>query len=823
MDMTGPARATVPGMSLGGHRTGGGGERDLPHGPVRSRHGLRLLEHVSTLIGESENLQETLDSVVQVVAERMRTEACSVYLLDESATTLTLWATTGLERSAVGRVRMQTYEGLTGLVIETMQPVAVPDAPVHPRFKFFPETHEERYHSFLGVPVLERRAPLGVLVVQTLRRRQFTADEISLLRTIAGQLSGVLVQARLLDSLKIKEQEQADFRRRMLDAIRRLQAFERQVDRRSAQSLERDPGERLRGIAASPGFGIGRAHILHPQVELSEIDDRACDDPVTEVERFENALAIATRDLERQRDKMNEILPEATSQIFDAHLLMMRDDAVAVRVRTLIQEGTSAEYALRRVIEDYLVAFERIEDPYLQERALDIKDIGQRLFRILLGIDGSSEGPDDGSVLIARELTLTDLSEIDPKMLRGIALATGGVTSHATILAKSFEIPTVVGIEHLLEVAHQGDEIIVDGNAGVVYRSPGPEVVREYERMERDYRDFNEKLESLHDLPAVTTDGRRVALNANVGLLGDVVLANRHGAEGVGLYRTEFPFISFREFPTEQEQLEIYRKVIGAMGGKPVTLRTLDLGADKYPAYLHVAREENPFLGWRSIRVSLAMPEFFRQQLRAVLKAATVGPTRLLLPMISSLDEVLQTKEMLAEVVRDLEREGIEHVPDIPLGIMIEVPSAVYLAPQLAEECDFLSIGTNDLIQYVLAVDRNNRKVSPLYQPLHPAVLGSIAQCVQAARAAGKPISMCGEMAADPMATLVLLGLGMDELSMEPFFIPVIKQLIRSVAYASAVDLAQQVLELATVREIKSTIFDSMRALGVIELLDMYQ
>jgi phosphotransferase system enzyme I (PtsP) len=357
----------------------------------------------------------------------------------------------------------------------------------------------------------------------------------------------------------------------------------------------------------------------------------------------------------------------------------------------------------------------------------------------------------------------------------------------------------------------------------VVYLSPGPEVVREYERMERDYRAFNENLASLHDLPAVTTDGRRVALLANVGLLGDVVLANRHGAEGVGLYRTEFPFISFREFPTEGEQLDIYRKVIGAMAGKPVTLRTLDVGADKYPTYLHVAREENPFLGWRSIRVSLAMPEFFAQQLRAVLKAATVGPTRLLLPMISSLDELLRVKEMIAEVERALEREGVEHRSSIPLGIMIEVPSAVYLAPQLAAECDFLSIGTNDLIQYLLAVDRNNRRVSPLYQPLHPSVLGSIAKCVRAARGAGKPVSMCGEMAADPMATLVLLGLGLDELSMEPFFIPVVKQLIRSVSYAAAVEIAQQVLQLATVSEIKSAIFDAMRSLGVIELLDMYQ
>ena len=793
-------------------------------GPIRSSHGLRLLEHVSSLIGESENLQETLDSVVEVVAERMRTEVCSVYLLDSDTRTLTLWATTGLDRTAVGRVRMHVEEGLTGLVIETMAPVAVPDAPMHPRFKFFPEAREERFHSFLGVPVLERRAPLGVLVVQSLRRRQFTADEIRLLRTIAGQLAGVLVQARLLDSLKIKEQEQADFRRRMLDAIRRLQSFERQAERSTTPELSRDPGERLAGIAASPGFGIGRAHILHPQIMFSEIEDRPGEDVATEIARFDQAVERAASDLERQREKMNEILPEATGKIFDAHVLMLRDASVGDRVRALLQDGASAEYAVRRVIEEYLTAFEDIDDPYLQERALDIKDVGQRLVRILLGLDRTEESaPGEGSILVARELTLTDFAEIEPKNLSGIALATGGATSHATILAKSFEIPTVVGIEGLLSHVIEGDDVIVDGNAGVVYRQPGPEVVREYERMEGDYRAFNEKLETLHDLPAETTDGRRVLLHANVGLLGDVFLAKRHGAEGVGLYRTEFPFISFREFPTEHQQLEIYRKVIDGMEGRPVTARTLDLGADKYPAYMHVPQEQNPFLGWRSIRVSLEMPEFFNVQLRAIFQAALAGPTRLLLPMISSIDEFERVQEMIVAAERELEREGTPYAKGLPLGVMIEVPSAVHIAPQLAEECDFLSSGTNDLIQYLLAVDRNNRKVSLLYQPLHPAVIGAISQCVEAARGAGKPISMCGEMAADPMCTLVLLGLGLDELSMEPFFIPVIKQLIRSVPYATAAELARYALAQKRVGDIKSAVFDAMRSLGVIELLEMYQ
>ncbi|MDG1958635.1 MAG: phosphoenolpyruvate--protein phosphotransferase [Candidatus Binatia bacterium] len=802
------------GLKLRTGRAGNGSMREL-----------RLLERVGALILESEDLKETLESVVGVVADRMRTEVCSLYLLDDKQLSLKLWATTGLDRDAIGRVEMRTDEGLTGLVIENMEKVVAEDAPIHPRFKFFPELGEERYHSFLGVPVLERHAPLGVLVVQTLRRRSFTGDEVSLLRTIAGQIASVLVKARLLDSLKLKEREQADYRRRMLDALRRLQAVERQGETSAVQRAEnRDPGQRLRGIGAAPGFGIGNAHILHPEVVLSEIADEPVEGPDEELVRFESAVAQAIADVQKQSEKMEEILPEATGKIFEAYLLMLQDDTLASRVRDFVAAGSSAEYSIRLAIEEFLEVFEQVDDPYLRERALDIRDVGQRLLRILLGLDTSLRArPGKGSVLIARELTLTDLSEIDLMDVQGIALATGGETSHATILAKSFEIPTVVGIDQVLEGVSEGDHVIVDGNAGVVYRMPGPDVVSEYERMDRDYRDFNENLGSLHDLPATTTDGRTVALNANVGLVGDVVLANRHGAEGVGLYRTEFPFISFRDFPSEQEQYDIYCKVIRGMGGRSVTVRTLDIGADKYPAFLHTPREENPFLGWRSIRVSLEMPEFFGQQLRAIMRAGVEGPTRILLPMISSVEEVLQAREIIENTRSDLLREGIPCVPDLPLGVMIEVPSAVYLAPQLVQYADFLSIGTNDLIQYLLAVDRNNRKVAPLYQPLHPAVLGTVSFVVESARAAGVPVSMCGEMAADPMCTLPLLGMGIDELSMEPFFIPVIKKLIRSVSQESAQALAEEVLSLGTSRDIKRAVFDAMREQGLLELLEMYQ
>jgi len=368
----------------------------------------------------------------------------------------------------------------------------------------------------------------------------------------------------------------------------------------------------------------------------------------------------------------------------------------------------------------------------------------------------------------------------------------------------------------------QGDTLIVDGNSGIVYINPGVEVVREYERLDREYRAFNRGLEESHNLPAETRDGVRVELGANIGLLSDITFAQRHGAEGVGLYRTEVPFLTYHDFPGEEEQLELYGRVITGMGGKPVTIRTLDLGPDKYPAYLRLPREDNPFLGWRSIRISLEMDDLFKVQLRAILRAGAHGPVRVLFPMISSVEEILQVKEILAQVKEDLRQEGKPFDPWMPIGVMIEVPAAVWLADRLAKEVDFFSIGTNDLIQYLLAVDRNNRKVAPLYEPLHPAVLTAISWTVQAAKRAGKRVSMCGEMAADPLCTLLLLGLGLDELSMEPFFVPVIKRVIRSLSYVRAQRLTQEVLQMETVQEVKGRLFEEIKQLGMIEFIEMY-
>src|SRR5437016_4865957 len=665
---------------------------------VKHAHGLTVLEDISAITARSEDLQETLQRVVEVVAERVGTDVCSLYILDPRAQRLTLWATVGLDRNSIGKVTMSVEEGLTGMAIEKLEPVMAVDAITHPRYKFFPETGEEKYHSFLGVPIIERGTPIGVLVVQTLRRRKFSAHEIRILREIASK--------------------------------------------------------------------VGR--------------------------------------------------------IIDAHRLMLEDPGFARKLEAAIHDGLSAEAALKCVVEEYVEQFVRMSDGYLRDRAVDVKDVGLRILRNLLGVAEPERPLAKDSVLVADELTLSDLALIEHEHLCAIVLATGGVTSHASILAKSFEIPTVVGCGHLIETVQEGDDLIVDGNSGVVYVNPPVEIAREYERLERDYSAFNQKLETLKQLPAETSDGRRLSLYANIGLVADLLLAHRHGAQGVGLYRTEFPFLTYREFPDEEEQYRLYARVVRGMEGKPVTIRTLDVGADKYPAYMQVPREDNPYLGWRSMRISLEMPEFFKVQLRAVLRAAALGRVRIMFPMISSVEEIRRAKDLLEEAKEELAREGREHEPGVQVGMMVEVPSAVALANQLIREVDFFSIGTNDLIQYLLAVDRNNRKVAPLYEPLHPAVLSAVHEVVQAAKGAGKWVGMCGEMASDPQCTLVLLGFGLDDLSMGPFFIPVIKRIIRSVSYPAARNIARDVLEMATVKEVKGYLFDGMKSLGIIELMEMY-
>jgi phosphotransferase system enzyme I (PtsP) len=793
--------------------------RSAPRG---TRAGLRVLEHVTEATTGGGELSEVLQRVVEEIARRTDSDVCSVYLLDPRAARLTLSATTGLDRSAVGKVAMGVGEGLTGMVIEKGAPVLVIDALTHPRYKYFPETGEERYHSFAGVPVVDHGKPLGVLVVQTLRRRRFSANETRLLRAIAGRLAGVIVNARLVEEVRSKEQERREYGRRLEDATKRLQEAEQTIGAPRPVPGRARGQARLHGLAAAPGFGRGRAHLVRPPVSFETIVDRRVKQHGPELKRLARAVEAAGKQVTSLKERLASRLPEFDGAVFDAHRLMLADHSFIERIETLIRDGFAAETALKRVVDEYLKKFAGMPDEYLRERALDVKDVGLRLLRNLLGVEEQQRTVAADSVLVAEEVTISDLVLIDHRHLRGIVIATGGVTSHATILAKSFEIPTVVGAEGAPQAVNEGDDLLVDGNAGAVFVNPPSDVLREYERLDREYRAFNRELDTLRDQAAETTDGHRVRLFANIGLVADLPFVRRHGGDGVGLYRTEFPFLTYREFPDEEEQYQLYLRIVQGLDGLPITIRTLDVGADKYPSYLTFHHEENPFLGWRSIRVSLEQPELFKVQLRAILRAAVHGPVRIMLPMISSIEEVRRATELVEEAKDELKRAGRQFESKVPLGMMVEVPAAVTMATHLVREVDFVSIGTNDLIQYMLAVDRNNHKVASLYEPLHPAVLAAIQHTVQAAKGAGKWVGICGEMASDPICSLVLLGMGLDDLSMGSFFIPVIKRIVRSVSTTEVRALARDLLSLSTVKEVKGHLFDGMKSLGIIELMEMY-
>ncbi len=785
---------------------------------------LGILADISTLITHSHDLQDTLDQLVATVAERMQTEVCSLYIFDAKKNRLFLVATMGLDPESVGKVSMATGEGLTGLVIEQMKPVMVVDALAHKRYKYFPETHEEHFHSFLGVPLLEKKNPLGVLVVQTSRRREFSRDEIRLLTTISGQAASIILQARLSDNLRSKEEERKQYQKRMNDAMRKLRSYEGTPSETSAKTKQKWRG-RLSGLAASPGFGRGQAFVLEPRMELNAIKKKKSRNPKHEIERFRGAVERGIDQISVIKRRMSELISAEEGAIFDVYRLILEDPQIIHQIEQQIRKGGFvAEYAVRVVFERYMESIAKLDNNYLRERTGDVKDAAQRLLETLSGGDGQQYDVPDDAILVAQDLSPADLSMLEGDKFRGIVLATGGVTSHASILAKSFEIPSVVAVEDVMQRVRQGDQLIIDGNAGSLHVNPTAEVINEYDRLKSDYAELNRELGELKDLPAETTDGHRVSLCANVGLLSDVAFAHFHGAQGIGLYRTEIPFLSHRDFPSEEEQYALYKRVVEGMTDKPVTIRTLDIGADKYPSYMRsVAIEPNPFLGWRSIRISLEVEEIFKTQLRAILRVGDLGSVRMLVPMISSLEEIQKVKELLAEAKVELEREGTPFDREMELGIMVEVPSAVQLAERFLREVDFLSIGTNDLIQYLLAVDRSNRKVANLYEPLHPAVLSALNATINAGRKAGKRVSMCGEMAGDPLCALVLLGMGLEEFSMGALYLPVIKKAIRSISYQTAKTTAHEVLKMDTVGEIKRYLFEQIRQLGMVELLEMYR
>ena len=561
----------------------------------------------------------------------------------------------------------------------------------------------------------------------------------------------------------------------------------------------------LRGIPTSPGIAIGRVFYFGQKGLKPENKIIGENDIDAELQRFDAALDKTRQSMENTRVKAVKELGEIVGRIFDSHLLILEDVMLIDEVQEKItKELNSADYALYSVMSKTYNTLLAQKKDFFRERADDIRDVSTR---ILFNLRGKSDRleiqADEPVILAARIITPSEIVHIDRSLISGVMTDIGGVTSHTAILTRALEVPAVVGLKKVSMFADRTGIAVVNGNSGKVILNPTPANQKIYRSKQERYQQFHTRLVDLRGLPAETTDGHKVNLTANIELPNELGTAENHGAEGVGLFRTEYMYLLRNQFPSEEEQFNEYRNLAEKMAPRPVTIRTFDLGGDKAPKELEIGREANPFMGLRAVRISLARPELFKIQIRAVLRASVYGNIKIMYPLVTGIAEMRKIKQIYRSVRQDLDNEGIAYNKDIESGVMIEVPSAVIMAPELAKEVDFFSIGTNDLIQFTLAADRGNEMVARLFQDLHPAILRMIKMTVEAGHARGLKVSMCGEMAGDPLATVILIGLGLDELSVSPLALLEVKKILRSVSYEYAKNFAELVLTRKTYKDIR--------------------
>lgn len=750
---------------------------------------LDTLRRIVQEVDSAPNLSAALDTLVTLVRDAMGVQVCSLYLLDESNNRYLLMATEGLNKAAVGQASLGITEGLVGQVGLREEPINLDDAAQHPKFHYLPETGEERYNSFLGVPIMHRRKRLGVLVVQQMARRRFDTSEEAFLVTLSAQLSGIIAHARVTGTME-------------------------PVTRRNVDT------QIFTGVAGTLGVGMGQAVVLFPPADLAAVPDRTIDDITAEIALLDEALFAVRAEISRLSEKMADTLRPEERALFDVYLRMLDKEALGGEIAECIRATRQwAQGALRQVIEQHVQSFQLMEDAYLRERAADVKDLGRRVLSHLQsrGPRRDREFPDQG-VLIGEEIVASDLAEVPLDKVVGIVSAEGSSNSHLAILARALGIPTVLGVTDLPVTVLEGAEVIVDAYQARLFVAPSRELRKRYRDIIREERQLVAGLEQYRDLPAETTDGQRIKLLVNTGLMADVARSRDRGAQGVGLYRSEIPFMMRERFPSEDEQRAIYRAQLQAFSPRPVTMRTLDIGSDKQLPYFPI-EEDNPALGWRGIRITLDHPELFMVQVRAMLKASSgLDNLQILLPMISSVFEIEDATHLIHRAWMEVHEEGLD-VKMPKLGVMVEVPAIVMQIDDVVPLVDFLSVGSNDLTQYMLAVDRNNARVADIYTPFHPGVLRALRHVVKAGQAAGKPVSICGEMAGDPGAALLLLAMGFDSLSMSASSLLKIKKTIRTVSLKEAQALLDEVMTIDNAALIRSIVLMELDRLGLSNLV----
>jgi phosphotransferase system enzyme I (PtsP) len=744
---------------------------------------LEVLRSVIQQVNRASDLPTALDIIVERVRDAMKTEVCSVYLKDELAQRYVFMATRGLNADAVGKVFLNLDEGLIGYVGERAETINLEDAQNHPRNRYFEEIGEEPFHAFLGVPIIHHRKILGVLVVQQKETRRFDESEEAFLITLSAQLAGVIAHAEATGSLSLRNDKQVS--------------------------------ARFSGMQGAPGVAIGTAVVSIPDADLTSVPEKQIDDIEAEIDLFNGAIEATREDISSLAAKLGDRLQKEELALFDAYLHMLDDTAISGEVVEKIRAGEWAQSSLRKVISSHVATFEAMEDTYLRERGTDVKDLGNQVLAKLQSSDEREQDFPDGTILVSDELTPSDLATVPREKLAGFVSVRGSGKSHVAILAEAMGVPTVMGVADLPIALLDDKPMIIDGFEGLVITYPKKEEIKYYKKIAAEEAALVEGLEINGDKPCFTKDGHRVRLWVNTGLMTDVARSLDRGAEGVGLYRTETQFMMNDRFPTEEEQRIIYQEHLQAFAPRPVTMRTLDIGGDKALSYFPIT-EANPFLGWRGIRVTLDHPEIFLAQVRAMIRAneGIDSYLRIMLPMVSSIAEVDEAQRLISKCYREIIEEGAQvEMPDV--GVMIEVPAAVYQARDIIKRVDFLSVGSNDLIQYMLAVDRNNAQVAELYQEFHPAVLHALVHVVKAAKDENKGIGICGEMAGNPSAAVLLMAMGFDVLSMNSTSLLLVKHALSHFELSKANELLETALSMDNAYLIKNFIDDEMRKAGL--------
>ena len=705
-----------------------------------------LLRRLREVMAEPVNAQARLDKIVVHIAANMVAEVCSVYVLRADGR-LELFATEGLNREAVHLTTMRAGEGLVGLIAESAEALALSDAQSHPAFSYKPETGEEIYNSFLGVPILRGGNTLGVLVVQNRVRRTYSEEEVEVLQTTAMLLAEMIATGELQSIVR----PGGDI------ALRRPLA--------------------LTGSALAEGVGLGYVVLQKPRVVIKQI---VAEDIKKEEMRLNEAIAAVRGSVDELIKSGEEDGPGEHRDVLEAFRMIAHDPGWLRRLREAVLTGLTAEAAVERVQNDARARLQRSTDPYMRERLHDLDDLAHRVLHQLTGeplVTANADLPDN-AILVARNMGPAALLDYDRRKLRGLVLEEGGASSHVAIVARALGIPAIGEVENITTLVEQGDAIIIDGGGGEVHLRPPPDVQAAYAEKARLRARRQEQYRALRDQPALTKDGVKIDLHMNAGLLVDLAHVEETGADSIGLFRTELQFMLAPQMPRLNEQLALYRAVLDAAPGKPVTFRTLDVGGDKLLPYMNSFDEENPALGWRAIRIGLDRPGLLRLQLRAMLRAGGGRDLRIMFPMVAAAAEFDAAKAIVGRELAHMQRHGYEPPRDLKLGIMLEVPSILWQLEEILSRVDFISVGSNDLVQYLTASDRDNKRVSTRFDPLSAPILRALKQITDTAGKTGTPVTLCGEIGGRPLEAMALIALGYRGLSMTASSIGPVKAMV---------------------------------------------